>query len=82
MLSPDAWAVLILAGGGFLLQAGLQMGYLRGKFSGLEKTVAALDITVKDLADNHVKTLSKKVENLPCVTHGLRLQSLEEEIKE
>ncbi len=77
MLSPDAWAILILAGGGFLLQAGMQMGYLRGKFSGLENTVKNLSETVTDLAENHVETLSEKVGALPCSEHGRRLQGLE-----
>lgn len=82
MLSPDAWVVLIVAGAGFLLQAGMQMGYLRAKLSALKDTVIALDGTVKDLAENHVKTLSKKVDKLPCVEHGQRLQSLEKELGE
>ena len=81
MLSPDAWVVLVVAGGGFLLQAGAQMGYLKGKFSGLEKTVEGLKETVKDLAENHVGTLSQKVDALPCLEHGERLQSLEKEVE-
>ena len=71
MLSPDAWAVLIVAGAGLLLQAGAQMGYLKAKLSGLKETVQTLD--------GSVKTLSEKVDALLCVEHGQRLQDLEKE---